>query len=82
MASKQSESEGEIMNNLSFSSHEEEEYNVASYRSDLQLPVLRGGMRAEPGVYEGVYEQTSKLLAAKSGTCTTASEVERQTEKS
>ena len=30
--------------------------------------VLRGGHRAEPGVYEGVYGPTGKLTAAKSGT--------------
>ena len=39
--------------------------------------ILRGHHRAQPGVYEGVYGQTGKLLAAKSGTRTTASDQNR-----
>ena len=32
--------------------------------------LLRGGHRAEPGIYEGIYGQTGKLLAAKAGSRT------------
>ena len=39
-----------------------------------QHPVLRGGQRADPGIYEGIFSARGKLLAAKSGTrCTPAS---------
>ena len=53
--------------------------NKATCRSlvDLQHPVLRGGQRAEPGEYEGVYCHSGKLVAAKSGNRTTPMTVER-----
>ena len=39
--------------------------------------VLRGGHRAEPGVYEGVYRPTGKLTAANAGTKTTTASTSR-----
>ena len=37
--------------------------------------VLRGGHRAEPGTYEGIFSPSGKLVAAKSGTRTTPESV-------
>ena len=130
MASKQAGFEGEdpsnLDENLSYSSHEGEEYDAASYGSELQPPglthgftmvhenccraryrpstapksapyniclnkstcrslyggtdhsILRGGQRAESGVYEGVYSKGGKLLCAKAGTRTTVRAMELQ----
>ena len=44
--------------------------------------VLRGGHRAEPGVYEGVYSKGGKLLCAKFGTRTTARAIELMAQES
>ena len=133
MASKQAfsgkENPGCLDENLSYSSHEGDEYDAASYGSDLEPPglaqgytmvhenccrarykpstapksssshvclnksscrsvyggkdhsVLRGGHRAEPGVYEGIYSKTGKLLCAKAGTRTTARSIELEAQE-
>ena len=44
--------------------------------------VLRGGHRAEPGVYKGVYGPSGKLLAAEAGTRITPEAVEREAAES
>ena len=134
MASKQASSGGEIPDfldeNLSYSSHEGEEYDAASFGSELEPPglaqgytvvhenccrahyksstapknapyhiclnkstcrslyggtdhsILRGGQRAEPGVYEGLYSTKGKLFCAKAGTRTTARAIELQDQES
>ena len=133
MASKQAFSGKEnpefLDENLSYSSHEGDEYDAASYGSDLEPPglaqgytmvhenccrarykpstapknssshvclnksscrsvyggkdhsVLRGGYRAELGVYEGIYSKTGKLLCAKAGTRTTARSIELEAQE-
>ena len=50
--------------------------NKSTYRSLVggQQSVLRGGgQRAEPGTYRVIFNSSGKLIAAKSGTCTTPS---------
>ena len=42
-----------------------------------QHAILRGGHRAVPGVYRGVYGPSGKLLAAKAGTQTTPATIEK-----
>ena len=43
--------------------------------------VLRGGQRAEPGAYKGIFGPGGKLLAAKSGTRSTAKAAEQATKE-
>ena len=43
---------------------------------------LRGQRRADPGIYEGVYGKSGKLLSAKAGTLTTALELKQRSEMS
>ena len=45
-------------------------------------PVLRGGHRADPGVYEGIYGPRGKLVAAQAGTRHTHANTERMAEES
>ena len=54
-------------------------FNKTTCRSlaGRQYPVLRDRQIVEPGVYEGIYDQSEKLLSANSGTCTTPATVER-----
>ena len=59
--------------------------NKSSCRSEYggrDHSLLRGGHRAEPGIYEGIYGQTGKLLAAKAESRTSDKALDRTREES